>query len=215
VNPHDIPDPTVSRLSIYARCLERLIKDKINVVSSDELADRAGVNAAQVRKDLSYLGSFGRRGVGYETHHLLDRVSYSLGLSKPRTLVIVGAGKLGSALLAYKGFREKGFKPVAAFDVNKEKIGKTIGSVRVYDISRIKEILKKKSPEIAIIAVPAPYAQEVANELVAAGIRSILNFAPMVLKIPPQVVFRQVDLSLELDAISYYLNKRVPAEKSA
>lgn len=215
MNPHDIPDPTVSRLSIYARCLERLIKDKINVVSSDELADRAGVNAAQVRKDLSYLGSFGRRGVGYETHHLLNRVSYSLGLSKQRTLVIVGSGKLGSALLSYKGFREKGFKPVAAFDVNKDKIGKTIGGVRVYDISRIGEILKKKSPEIAIIAVPAPYAQEIANELVAAGIRSILNFAPTVLKVPPQVVFRQVDLSLELDAISYYLNTRVPAEKSA
>lgn len=215
MNPHDIPDPTVSRLSIYARCLERLIKDKINVVSSDELADCAGVNAAQVRKDLSYLGSFGRRGVGYETHHLLNRVSYSLGLSKQRTLVIVGAGKLGSALLAYKGFREKGFKPVAAFDVNKEKIGKTIGGVRVYDISRIREILKKKGPEIAIIAVPAPYAQEIANELVAAGIRSILNFAPTVLKVPAQVVFRQVDLSLELDAISYYLNTRVPAEKSA
>ncbi|MFZ3062976.1 MAG: redox-sensing transcriptional repressor Rex [Actinomycetota bacterium] len=215
MNPHDIPDPTVSRLSIYARCLERLIKDKINVVSSDELADRAGVNAAQVRKDLSYLGSFGRRGVGYETHHLLNRVSYSLGLSKQRTLVIVGSGKLGSALLAYKGFREKGFKPVAAFDVNKEKIGKTIGGVRVYDISRIREILKKKGPEIGIIAVPAPYAQEVANELVAAGIRSILNFAPTILKVPPQVVFRQVDLSLELDAISYYLNTGVPAEKSA
>lgn len=215
VNPREIPDPTVSRLSIYARCLERLIKDKINVVSSDELADCAGVNAAQVRKDLSYLGSFGRRGVGYETHHLLNCVSYSLGLSKERTLVIVGAGKLGSALLGYKGFREKGFKAVAAFDVDKDKIGKTIGGVRVYHMSRLREILRKKNPEIGIIAVPASHAQEVANELVAAGIRSILNFAPMVLKVPPGVVFRQVDLSLELDAISYYLNTRIPAEKSA
>lgn len=203
-----IPDPTVARLSIYTRCLADLVDKEIDVVSSEELAEFAGVNAAQVRKDLSYLGSLGRRGVGYDTRHLHNRLSQKLGLTRERSIVIVGAGKLGSALLAYRGFRARGFKPVAAFDANKKKVNTFIDGIKIYDPSRIKEVVKKKKADIGIIAVPASQAQEVVDELISAGVRSILNFAPVVLKIPPGIVFRQVDLSLELEAISYYLSNR-------
>lgn len=201
-----IPDPTVARLSIYTRCLADLVNKGIEVVSSEDLAESAGVNAAQVRKDLSYLGSFGRRGVGYDTRHLQNRLSQRLGLTEERMVVIVGAGKLGSALLAYRGFRTRGFKPVAAFDIDKKKINTSIDGIKIYDPSRISEIVKKKKADIGIVAVPASHAQEVVDRLVSAGIKSILNFAPVVLKIPPGIVFRQVDLSLELEAISYYLS---------
>lgn len=206
MKPAQIPDPTVTRLSIYTRCLAELSDRGIEVISSEDLAERAGVNAAQVRKDLSYVGSFGRRGVGYDTRHLLSRLSQRLGLTKERTVVIVGAGKLGSALLAYRGFRARGFKPVAAFDTDEKKRSISIDGVKIYDPSRIREIVKKKKVDIGIVAVPASQAQEVVDELVAAGVRSILNFAPVVLKIPPDTIFRQVDLSLELEAISYYLS---------
>lgn len=201
-----IPDPTVGRLSIYTRCLAELANRGIEVVSSEELAESAGVNAAQVRKDLSYLGSFGRRGVGYDTRHLLNRLSQQLGLTEERSVVIVGTGKLGSALLAYRGFRARGFKPVAAFDVDRKKVNTSIDGVKIYDPSRIREVVKKKKVDIGIVAVPASQAQGVVDELVSAGVKSILNFAPIVLKIPPGIVFRQVDLSMELEAISYYLS---------
>lgn len=204
--PSRVPGPTVSRLSIYARCLESLVKRRIEIVSSEDLAARAGVNAAQVRKDLSYLGSFGRRGVGYDTRHLYNRIAHLLGLTKERVVAIIGVGKLGSALLAYKGFRKKGFKPVATFDTDKAKIGRKFDGIEVYEVSRLKEVVKEKGVEIGVITVPAEHAQAVADELVAAGVKSILNFAPVVLKIPPHVVLRQVDLSLELEAISYYIN---------
>lgn len=202
-----IPDPTVARLSIYNRCLQGLTKKGVAVVSSEQLASCAGVNAAQVRKDLSYLGSFGRRGVGYDTRHLLGQLSRKLGLTKERHIVIVGAGKLGSALLSYRGFRARGFKPVAAFDTDQRKTNTSVDSVRIYDISRLKEVTQKKRVDIGIVAVPASRAQEVVDELVSAGVRSILNFAPVVLKVPDSVVVRQVDLSLELEAISYYLSR--------
>jgi len=202
----EIPEPTIMRLTVYARCLTDLVKQNVQVVSSEKLANEAGVNAAQVRKDLSYLGSFGRRGVGYETNHLLNKISICLGLTKERSIVIVGVGKLGSALLGYQGFLEKGFKMVAAFDTDKRRIGSSIGGIEVIDLERVDEIIKKKNVEIGIIAVPAEAAQKVVDRLVVAGIKSILNFAPVVIKVPESILLRRVDLSSELEILSHYLN---------
>lgn len=205
----EIPEPTIMRLTVYARCLNDLVKQKVPVVSSEKLAAEAGVNAAQVRKDLSYLGSFGRRGVGYETNHLLNKISVCLGLTKERYIAIVGVGKLGSALLGYQGFLEKGFKMVAAFDSDKRRVGSNVGGIEVMDFDRVDEVIKKKNIEIGIIAVPAEAAQKVADRLVAAGIKSILNFAPMVVKAPSSIHLRRVDLSSELEILSHYLNTSV------
>ncbi len=205
----EIPEPTIMRLTVYARCLNELVKQKVPVVSSEKLATEAGVNAAQVRKDLSYLGSFGRRGVGYETNHLLNKISVCLGLTKERYIAIIGVGKLGSALLGYQGFLEKGFKMVAAFDSDKRRVGSQIGGIEIMDFDRVDQIIKKKNIDIGIIAVPAEAAQKVADRLVVAGIKSILNFAPTVVKVPESIHLRRVDLSSELEILSHYLNTAV------
>jgi len=203
-----IPEPTLVRLTIYARCLSDMVREGETMVSSDDLAHRAGVNAAQVRKDLSYLGSFGRRGVGYDVRHLSDRIATAMGLTKERSFVIVGAGKLGSALLGYDGFPEKGFRAAAAFDADKNKIGGSIGPVEVRDIGDLASFIKEDGTEIGIITVPADHAQTVADALVKAGVKAILNFAPMVIKVPPHIQCRQVELSGEMEVLAHYLSSQ-------
>ena len=203
-----IPEPTLVRLTIYARCLDDMMQQRVRVVSSDELAQRAGVNAAQVRKDLSYLGSFGRRGVGYEVRHLADRIAVAMGLTKERTFVIVGIGKLGSALLGYDGFLAKGFRPAGAFDIESSKIGRTIGEITIRHINELPAFVQDHHTEIGILTVPSAYAQQVADDLVNAGIKAILNFAPLVIKVPPNIRYRQVELSSEMEVLAHYLNSQ-------
>ena len=203
-----IPEPTLVRLTIYARCLDDMIRQGAKVVSSDELANRAGVNAAQVRKDLSYLGSFGRRGVGYEVRHLADRIAVAMGLTKERSFVIVGIGKLGSALLGYDGFLDKGFRAAGAFNIKPSKVGQTIGDITIRHIDELPAFVQDHRTEIGILTVPSTYAQQVADDLVNAGIKAILNFAPLVIKVPPHIRYRQVELSSEMEVLAHYLNSQ-------
>ncbi len=183
-------------------------KEGEDVVASEELAHRAGVNAAQVRKDLSYLGSFGRRGVGYDVRHLSERIAAAMGLTRERAFIIVGVGKLGSALLGYDGFRSKGFRPAGAFDVDSAKVGLHIGGVTVRPTDDLTSFVQAEKTEIGLITVPAPYAQKVADQLVEAGIKAILNFAPLIIKVPTQIQIRQVELSSEMEVLAHYLNSQ-------
>jgi redox-sensing transcriptional repressor len=204
----NIPEPTLVRLTIYARCLADMVKEEETVVSSDELAHRAGVNAAQVRKDLSYLGSFGRRGVGYDVRHLSERIAVAMGLTRERTFIIVGTGKLGSALLGYAGFLDKGFRPAAAFDVDEAKIGRTVGGVEILPVKEVGDFVASGGVDIAILTVPANHAQAVTDTLVRAGIKALLNFAPIVVKVPAHIRIRQVELSSEMEVLAHYLNSQ-------
>lgn len=204
----NIPEPTLIRLTIYSRCLADMVKEGEDVVSSDELAHRAGVNAAQVRKDLSYLGSFGRRGVGYNARHLAERIAVAMGLTRERTFIIVGAGKLGGALLGYAGFLDKGFRPVAAFDTDETKVGRSIGGVKIFPVEDVGDFVAASGTDIAILTVPADRAQAVADTLVRTGIKAILNFAPIVVKVPAHIRIRQVELSSEMEVMAHYLNSQ-------
>jgi redox-sensing transcriptional repressor len=199
-----IPEATVARLPVYLRCLLEVADGKTSTVSSERLADMAGVNAAKVRKDLSYLGSYGTRGVGYDVEFLLYQISRELGLTQDWPVVIVGLGNLGHALANYRGFGARGFRVVALVDADPGKVGERIGDLAVRHIDDLPEIAAELNLAIGIIATPAGSAQDVADRLVAAGINSILNFAPAVLNVPPEVSIRKVDLSIELQILSFY-----------
>jgi redox-sensing transcriptional repressor len=199
-----IPEATVTRLPVYRRCLVDLAEQRIATVSSERLADLAGVNAAKVRKDLSYLGSYGTRGVGYEVQYLLYAIEGKLGLTHLSPVVIVGMGNLGQALANYGGFRERGFPVAALVDRDPSKVGTTHAGVRIDDIERLPELVQAHAIAIGIIATPAAAAQDVADRLVAAGVRSILNFAPSVIAVPPDIPIRKVDLATELQILSFY-----------
>jgi redox-sensing transcriptional repressor len=176
------------------------------IVSSDQLATTAGVNSAKVRKDLSYLSPRGTRGVGYDVEELKQLIAVRLGRTAPPVVAIVGAGNLGQALAGYDGFVEHGFTIAALFDTDQAKVGKTVGGTRVYHLDELDEIVAGEAISIGMITTPEGAAQEVANRLAAAGVRSILNFAPAILKVPEGVEVRRVDLSTELQILSYYLN---------
>lgn len=199
-----IPEATVTRLPIYLRALGEAESD---TVSSDELAARAGVNAAQVRKDLSYLGSYGTRGVGYDVQYLLKQINRRLGLDAERRVAIVGLGNLGRALASYGGFPARGFAVVAAFDADPAKVGVSVGSALVEPSSSMVEVLREKDVDIAVITTPASAAQGVADALVEAGVSCILNFAPTTVVVPDTVVLRQVDLGVELQILSFYRHR--------
>jgi redox-sensing transcriptional repressor len=179
------------------------------IISSEGLAQIAGTNAAQLRKDLSYLGEFGTRGVGYEVDQLINEVSKWLGLIRDRKVIIVGLGRLGGALVGYQGFVQKGFRIVGAFDSDSAKVGTKIEGVTIKSIDELIDFSSSypNGIDIGIIATQAPSAQAVANLLVEAGIRAIINFAPVTIEVPEGVVVRQVDLSVELQILSYYLHK--------
>jgi len=199
-----IPEATVARLPVYVRSLLELAEAKVSTVSSERLAELSGVNAAKVRKDLSYLGSYGTRGVGYDVEHLLLQVNRDLGLTQDWPVAIVGFGNLGHALANYKGFSERGFRIIALFDADPSKVGEVVGGLRVRHIDDLPTVVAVTGIAIAIIATPASAAQDVADRLVAAGVTSILNFAPTVLSVPERVSLRKVDLSIELQILSYY-----------
>ena len=200
-----IPEATVARLPVYLRSLLELAEDKRQVtVSSEELADLAGVNAAKVRKDLSYLGSYGTRGVGYDVEYLLYQITRELGLGQDWPAAIVGIGNLGRALASFKGFSERGFRIAALFDYADDVVGTEVGGTKVRHIDELKEVVIEEGIEIGIITTPPASAQEVAEHLVDAGIKSILNFAPVVVNVAPDVNVRKVDLSIELQILSFY-----------
>jgi redox-sensing transcriptional repressor len=199
-----IPEATVARLPVYLRSLLEVAEQKTATISSERLADMAGVNAAKVRKDLSYLGSYGTRGVGYDVEYLLYQISRQLGLTQDWPVVIIGIGNLGHALANYRGFAARGFRVVGLFDSDPRKVGERLGDREVFAMSDLVEVVKGENVAIGVIATPAGVAQEVADQLVDSGVTSILNFAPAVLSVPPHVSIRKVDLSIELQILSFY-----------
>jgi redox-sensing transcriptional repressor len=205
-----IPEATVARLPVYLRSLLELDGD-VTTVSSERLAEMAGVNAAKVRKDLSYLGSYGTRGVGYDVEYLLFQMSRELGLTQHWPVVIVGIGNLGHALANYGGFSASGFHVVALVDADHAKVGQRIGELAVTHLDDLDELVREHDIAIAIIATPAAAAQDVADRLVAAGIASILNFAPAVINVPDGVSLRKVDLAVELQILSFHQQRRASA----
>lgn len=199
-----IPEAALGRLPVYLRILNDLTAAGTTRVSSEELAELAAVNAAKVRKDLSYLGTYGTRGVGYEVQFLTYQIQRELGLNQSWPIVIVGAGNLGQALANFTGISERGFHIVGVVDKDESKIGTVVGGVRVKHADELSQIVQSKSVSIGIIATPAERAQEAADALVKAGVGSIMNFAPIVLSVPRDVHVRKVDLALELQILSYY-----------
>ena len=204
-SPGSIPMKTVYRLSIYLRCLQRLRENGLRTVSSEALAKVAGVKSAQLRKDLTYFGQFGTRGLGYDAQELLDRITASLGTNRLQPVVLVGVGNLGSALLEYKGFERAGFEIVDAFDIDTSRRRLRDWMKPIQPMSRLADTVKKHSVKMAILAVPANSAQEAAKVLMAAGITAILNFAPTVLHVPEEVVVNNVNLASELENLSYFV----------
>lgn len=202
-----IPEATVARLPVYFRVLLDIADDKTATISSERLAELAGVNAAKVRKDLSYLGSYGTRGVGYDVEYLLFQMSRELGLTQDWPVVIVGVGNLGQALANYAGFGERGFPVAALVDASAEKVGTVVRDLEVRHLDDLPAIAAEQGIAIGVIATPAGAAQEVAERLMAAGITSILNFAPAVLNVPGASL-RKVDLAVELQILSFYQQRR-------
>lgn len=200
-----IPEATVMRLSVYSRYLYQLGREGVETVSSGDIAKGVGVSSAQVRKDLAYFGEFGTRGVGYKVEELYKHLIKILGLDRDWNVIIVGAGKLGSALALYQGFAERGFKIMTVLDVDENIIGTSLGSIEVEPLEVLENRVKEKNITIGVVAVPALAAQDVTDRLVAAGVKAILNFSPRVLKVPRNVVLRNVDLSVNLEVLSFNL----------
>ena len=203
-----IPDATVARLPLYLRSLLEGQHAGLTTISSERLAELAGVNAAKVRKDLSYLGSYGTRGVGYDVEYLLFQMRRELGLTQDWPVVIVGLGNLGHALANYVGFGERGFPVVALCDADERVVGTTVTGLVVQHIDALPELAEQHRIAIGVIATPASAAQDVADVLVAAGVSSILNFAPTVISVPDDVSLRKVDLAVELQILSFYQQRR-------
>ena len=210
--PRTIPEATVARLAVYLRVLSALADGGRSTVSSGELATAAGVNPAGLRKDLSHLGPCGVRGVGYEVATLRDRISGVLGVERSRACVLVGIGNLGSALADYAGFGSRGFEFVGLFDASPARIGQRIGGLAVRPIEELEEVVVRTQATIGVITTPAEVAQSVCDRLADAGVRSILNFAPVTLAAPEGVDVRKVDLSVELQVLAFVGQQRlVPA----
>jgi redox-sensing transcriptional repressor len=206
-----IPEATVARLPVYLRILRELGDEEHDHISSDRLAELAGVNAAKVRKDLSYLGSYGTRGVGYEVAYLVYQIGRELGLTHDWPVVIVGAGNLGQALAGYGGFSQRGFPVAGVVDVDRAKVGSVIGGIRIRHLDDLPQLVRSRQVSIGVIATPPEAAQDAADRLVRAGITSILNFAPVVLSVPRSIRVRKVDLAVELQILSYYEQRRSAA----
>lgn len=217
LRPDLVPHPAVRRLSLYLRQLELFRRKDRRTISSKQLGQSLSLTDAQVRKDLAYFGQFGHPGVGYRVDDLIARVRHILGTDKIWNVLLVGAGNLGRALMAYNGFDAKGFRLVAVFDADPAKIGKRQGpfpgstpadkrSFVIQPLSQLKETIEKQGIRLAILAVPADAAQEVADQLVAAGIRGILNFAPVSLNVAPEIAFAAVDLAVQLEQLSFLAN---------
>lgn len=205
-----IPSITINRLSIYHRCLEKILEtgkvEELEIISSFEIAELTGINSAQIRKDLAYFGEFGRRGLGYPLIDLNRELKKILGLDKEWSIIIAGAGNLGKALVQYKGFQKRGFIIKGIFDNNPSKIGEKLGHIFIYDIKEVEKFIQAENINIGILVVPADSAQEVADKMVAGGIKALLNFAPTHLILPPEIKLHNVDLSIEFEGLTYYLS---------
>ena len=208
-----IPEATVARLPVYLRALHALSDDGHTTVSSEGLAEAAGVNSAKLRKDLSHLGSYGTRGVGYDVAHLVDEISRELGLSRRCSVVLVGVGNLGRALAGYAGFASRGLAIDALLDADRSRVGEQIAGLTVRHIDDLPDVVTGVS--IGVIATPAGAAQEVCDLLVGAGVTSILNFAPTILSVPPHVDLRKVDLSIELQILSFHEHRKAALAEGA
>ncbi|HVU90640.1 MAG TPA: redox-sensing transcriptional repressor Rex [Jatrophihabitans sp.] len=206
-----IPEATVARLATYLRVLGSLADRSVATVSSEELAVAAGVNSAKLRKDLSFLGSYGIRGVGYDVTTLTEQISRTLGLTVHRSVALIGVGNLGQALAGYAGFASRGFQIAALLDADPARVGSEIRGLRVRDIGELDAIVADEGITIGVLAVPASVAQEVCDRLVEAGVTSILNFAPVVLSVPPHVHLRKVDLAAELQILSFHETRKAAA----
>lgn len=203
-----ISESTVRRLSHYYRVLEEVEAEGGRLISSHRLAEREGITSAQVRKDLSTFGSFGRRGLGYSVAHLREEIRSILGLDRRWRVGVVGAGNIGTALLAYRGFAHQGFDVVAAFDRDPTRVGERLGDLVVHDVSLLPSLAPELRLDMGVIATPVRAAQEVADLLVKAGVRGILNFAPRKLFVPAAVTLRNVDMTVELESLSFALVQR-------
>ena len=211
-HPRRIPDASVARLPEYLRILVDLAEQRCGTVSSERLAELTGLNAAKVRKDLSYLGTYGTRGVGYDVDQLVFEMRRALGVNQDWPVIVVGAGNLGRALANYAGFGDRGFPLGGVVDSDPAKVGTEVGPVRVRAMADLGALVAEHQPVIGIIATPGPVAQQVADELVAAGVSAILNFAPALVAVPPSVSLRKVDLALELQVLSFYQSQRDPRQ---
>ncbi|MEO7712414.1 MAG: redox-sensing transcriptional repressor Rex, partial [Gemmatimonadaceae bacterium] len=200
-----IADSTVRRLSIYLRFLEEFEERGLATVSSDALARRGGTTSAQVRKDLSFFGSFGKRGLGYSVPELATALREILGLGKEWRVVIIGAGKIGAALAQYRGFRQRGFHIVAAYDTNADKIGRELEGIQVRNMNRLEADVALERPDIAVLAIPGEGAQAALDRVVRAGIRAVLNFAPVQLSAPADVTVKTVNMAMELEGLTFAL----------
>jgi redox-sensing transcriptional repressor len=203
-----IADSTVRRLSAYLRFLEDFEGRGLSTISSDELARRGGTTSAQVRKDLSFFGSFGKRGLGYSVPELAGRLREILGLGRQWKVIIIGAGKIGAALAQYRGFKQRGFHILAAYDSNPERVGRALEGIPVRDIVHLDRDVAKENPDIAVVTVPGENAQSVVDRVVHAGIKAILNFAPTQLQVPADVTVKTVNMAMELESLSFALTNR-------
>ncbi len=210
-----VPVPTLERLATYLRFLLDLEQSQVATISSAEVERQTGVNAAQFRKDLTYFGQFGKPGVGYNVAELQSHITRTLRMDREQKVILVGAGNLGSALIGYPGLQEHRLLLVAVFDNNHSKIGRPLWNLEIQDTSSLKEANETLEARIAILAVPAPAAQKVAEQLIEAGIRAILNFAPVILKLPPHVYVRNVSFLQELAVLSYHLSGEALAPSSS
>lgn len=200
-----IPDIVVGRLPVYLRALQHMAREGRQVTSSQELGERLGISAAQIRKDLSQFGEFGKQGTGYQIEYLVNQLREILNVIKVWEIVVIGAGDIGSAVARYGGFANRGFSVRAIFDIDPEVVGKQVGSFTVQDSSNIVEFIQQAQIKIAMIAVPAEQAQEVANKLVEAGVKAILNYAPLSLNVPPEIHVQYIDPVIHLQRMTYYL----------
>lgn len=207
--PRGVPEATVARLPVYLRALTALADVGTPTCSSEELAAAAGVNSAMLRKDLSHLGSYGTRGVGYDVDHLHLEIAREIGLLSDRAVVVVGLGNLGHALAAYAGFRTRGFHVAGLLDADPRVVGTEVAGIVVRDVRELEAVVAEHDVSIGVIATPAAAAQEVADRLVAAGLTAVLNFAPTVLAVPDGVEVRKVDLSTELQILAFHEQRRV------
>jgi redox-sensing transcriptional repressor len=208
-----IPEVVIERLPVYARTLAQLESSGRQVVSSQELGVELGVTPAQIRKDLSYFGRFGKQGRGYNVQRLAAELKSILGLDREWTMALVGVGNLGRAILSYRGFAPQGFRIVSAFDSDHRTIGKTYGGVLVQDVQGLRKALRERPAEIGIVAVPAAAAQEVVNALIESGVKAILNYAPISTRVPPGIRLRDIEPVLALQGMTYYLKLAVdPSE---
>ncbi|MCE5204290.1 MAG: redox-sensing transcriptional repressor Rex [Actinomycetia bacterium] len=211
--PTHVPHTTIQRLPVYLRCLLQAQAARVRVISSGDIAEMCGTNPAQVRKDLSYLGELGTRGIGYDVDDLVGHISEVLGITERRKVALVGFGKLGAALYGYSGFAERGFEFVAIVDVDPAKVGTQTDGITIRHLDDACEVVRASGAEIAIISTPADGAQAAADVVVEAGVKAILNLAPVRLVVPPDVAVRQVCLSTDLQILSFYLAQHDGGER--